>query len=511
MLDSQIKNQCQQYFELIENPVEIVASIGDDEHSKQLDEFLNEIVSLSSKLSLSKAKLGRTPSFGLHRLNEESRIFFAGIPNGHEFTSLILAILQVGGRTIKEDPNVLEAAKAMTGSFHFETYVSLTCQVCPTVVQALNILAVVNPNVTHTMIDGGVYQQEVQEKEILNVPSVYLNGEHFHSGAISIEQLIEKLTGQASQLSIDTSKPFDVLVVGGGPSGSTAAIYAARKGIRTGLIVEKFGGQVNDTVGIENITSIPYIEGEQLAGKLEQHVGQYPVEIVKGRLVTKVEKKESDIEVTLSSQDVLKTKTLIIATGAKWRNVNIPGEQEFLKKGVAYCPHCDGPLFKGKPVAVIGGGNSGVEAAIDLAGTSSHVTLFEFMPELKADAVLQEKLRSLPNVTIYTNTATKEITGDTKVNGITFEDRQTGQQQHIDIDGVFVQIGLAANTAFLDGVVERNRIGEILVDDHQMTNVEGIFAAGDCTNSHYKQIIISMGSGASAALSAFDYLIRKGN
>lgn len=509
MLDDNIRSQCEQYFQLIENPVEIHLSLGEDEASKQLEAFLVEIVDLSSQLSLKKERLERTPSFGLSRVGEEARVFFAGIPNGHEFTSFILALLQVGGRAIKEDANVLEAAKNIQGNYSFETYISLSCQVCPTVVQALNILAIVNPTIRHTMIDGGVFQKEVEEKEILNVPSIYLNGEAFHSGAITIEQLIEKVTGQASKLSVDIETPFDVLVVGGGPSGATAAIYSARKGIRTGLVLEKFGGQVNDTLGIENIPSIPYIEGEQLAHALEHHVTQYPIEVMKGRLVSKVEKQGKMVEVTLSTGEKLQTKALIIATGAKWRNVNVPGEQEFLKKGVCYCPHCDGPLFKDKPVAVIGGGNSGVEAAIDLAGTSSHVSLFEFMPELKADAVLQEKLRSLPNVSIYTNTATKEILGDSRVRGIRFVSRDEQDEQTIAIDGVFILIGLAANTAFLEGLVERNRLGEIVVNAQQMTSVDGIFAAGDCTNSHYKQIIVSMGSGASAALSAFDYLLRQ--
>lgn len=507
ILDGEIKGQLEQYLQLMENEVLIKVSLGNDDVSKDMADLMKELSSMSQKIKIEETALDRTPSFALGRPGEDTGIVFAGIPLGHEFTSFVLALLQVSGRAPKIDNQLVERIKSIKGEYHFETYVSLTCHNCPEVVQSLNIMSVLNPNISHTMIEGGAYQEEVEKKKVMAVPSVYLNGEFFESGRMELEQILERLNITPDTAAFSEKEPFEVLVIGGGPSGASAAIYAARKGIRTGIVAERFGGQVRDTVGIENFISIKYTEGPKLADSLEEHVQSYDVDIMKLRRAVKLEKKEL-IEVELDNGAVLKSKTVILSTGARWRNVGVPGELEYKNKGVAYCPHCDGPLYKGKRVAVIGGGNSGIEAAIDLAGVAAHVTVLEFLPELKADAILQERLNSLPNVTVKKNVQTKEITGTDKVNGITYIERDTQAEKHIELEGVFVQIGLVANTEWLDGVVERSRIGEIVVDHHNATNLPGVFAAGDCTNSPYKQIIISMGSGANAALSAFDYLIR---
>jgi alkyl hydroperoxide reductase subunit F len=471
-------------------------------------DLLDELAGMSPRIAVERAELSRTPSFSVNRPGEDTGIAFAGVPLGHEFTSLVLALLQVSGRPPKVDEQVIERIKSIQGEHRFETYVSLSCHNCPEVVQALNIMSVLNPNISHTMIDGAAYKEEVERKEIMAVPTVYLNGEFFASGRMTIEEILNKLGVASDAAEFADKEPFDVLVIGAGPAGASAAIYAARKGIRTGIVAERFGGQVNDTLGIENLISVKHTEGPKLAAALEEHVKEYPVDIMKSVRAEKLEKKGDLVEITLNNGAVLKSRTVIIATGARWRNLNVPGEAEFKNKGVAYCPHCDGPLFAGKRVAVVGGGNSGVEAAIDLAGIAAQVTLFEFMPELKADKVLQDRLYSLPNVTVLKNVQVKEITGSTKMEGITYIDRATGEEQHLPMDGVFIQIGLVPNTEWLEGVLERTRMGEIVVDSRGATAIPGVFAAGDCTNSAYKQIIISMGSGATAALSAFDYLIR---
>jgi len=507
-LDADIRAQLEQYLQLLEGDVVIKVSAGSDDVSKDMLDLLNELAGMSSRIAVEQAQLDRTPSFSVNRPGEDTGIVFAGVPLGHEFTSLVLALLQVSGRPPKIDEETAERIKSIKGEHRFETYVSLSCHNCPDVVQALNIMSVLNPNISHTMIDGAAYKEEVERKEVMAVPTVYLNGEFFDSGRMSLEDILNKLGVSADAAAYANKEPFDVLVVGGGPAGSSAAIYAARKGIRTGIVADRFGGQVNDTLGIENLISVKHTEGPKLAVALEEHVKEYPVDIMKSVRAVKLEKNGDLIEITLDNGAVLKSKTVIIATGARWRNLNVPGEAEFKNKGVAYCPHCDGPLFAGKQVAVVGGGNSGVEAAIDLAGIAAHVTLFEFMPELKADQVLQDRLYSLPNVTVHKNAQVKEITGTTKMEGITYIDRATGEEHHLPMDGVFVQIGLVPNTEWLDGVLERTRMGEIVVDSRGATAIPGVFAAGDCTNSAYKQIIISMGSGATAALSAFDYLIR---
>ncbi|CAG7643065.1 NADH dehydrogenase [Paenibacillus solanacearum] len=506
-LDAEIRAQLTQYLQLMEGDVQIKVSAGSDAVSQDMLALVDEIVSLSSKITVERAELSRTPSFSVNRAGEDTGIVFAGIPLGHEFTSLVLALLQASGRPPKVEQDLIDQIKGIRGEYRFETYVSLSCHNCPDVVQALNIMSVLNAGISHTMIDGAAYKDEVESKNVMAVPSVYLNGEFFGSGRMSLEEILAKLGTAPDASELAGKDPFDVLVIGGGPSGASAAIYAARKGIRTGIVAERFGGQVMDTMGIENFISVKYTEGPKLVASLEEHVKEYGIDVMKLQRAKRLEKKEL-IEVELESGAVLKSKAVIVSTGARWRNVGVPGEAEFKNKGVAYCPHCDGPLFTGKDVAVIGGGNSGIEAAIDLAGIVKHVTVLEFMPELKADAVLQQRLYSLPNVTVHKNVQTKEITGTDKVDGITFIDRETGAEQHVELQGVFVQIGLVPNTDWLGDTVERSRFGEIVVDRHGATNVPGVFAAGDCTNSAYKQIIISMGSGATAALGAFDYLIR---
>lgn len=507
ILDDEIRKQLAEYLQLLENDILIKVSTESDSASKDMMSLIDELTILSPKIRVEQEKLPRTPSFSINRMEEDTGVSFAGTPLGHEFTSLVLALLQVSGRAPKVDEKLIDRVKNLKGEYHFETYVSLSCHNCPEVVQALNLMSILNPGITHNMIDGAVFKDEIESKDIMAVPAIYLNGEEFGNGRMTLEEIIEKL-GSVSDISqFEGKEPFDVLVVGGGPAGVSAAIYAARKGIHTGIIAERFGGQVRETLGIENLISIEYTEGPEFGDTLERHVKKYDVDIIKSQRVKHLEKKEL-IEVELENGAVLKSRAVILSTGARWRNVGVPGEEKFKNKGVAYCPHCDGPLYKGKQVAVIGGGNSGIEAVIDLAGIASHVTVLEFMPELKADAILQKRLYSLPNVTVLKNVQTKEITGTQKVDGITYADRESGEIHHVESQGVFVQIGLIANTDWLNDTVERNRVGEIVVDSHNATNVPGVFAAGDCTDSAYKQIIIAMGSGATAALSAFDYLIR---
>ncbi|MBH5316262.1 alkyl hydroperoxide reductase subunit F [Paenibacillus sp. GSMTC-2017] len=506
-LDQEIKNQLEQYLQLLEGNIVLKVSVDSDDASKEMLALVEEIATMSTQITVEHTQLPRTPSFSVNRVGEDTGVTFAGTPLGHEFTSLVLALLQVSGRPPKVDQNVIDQIKGIRGEYKFESYISLSCHNCPDVVQALNLMSIYNAGITHTMVDGSVFKEEVESKNILSVPSVYLNGEFFESGRMTVEEIIAKIGVAPDASEFDNRDPYDVLVVGGGPAGASAAIYAARKGIRTGIVADRFGGQVNDTMSIENFISVKYIEGPQLVANLEQQVKEYGIDVMKLQRAKRLEKKDL-IEIELENGAVLKSKTVILSTGARWRNMGVPGEAEFKNKGVAYCPHCDGPLFIGKDVAVVGGGNSGIEAAIDLAGIVKHVTVLEFASELKADAVLQDRLYSLPNVTVLKNVQTKEITGTDKVNGISYIDRETEEVKHIELQGVFVQIGLVPNTDWLADTLERTRFGEIVVNSHGATDIPGVFAAGDCTNSAYKQIIISMGSGATAALGAFDYLIR---
>ncbi|MEH7254976.1 alkyl hydroperoxide reductase subunit F [Neobacillus niacini] len=507
LLDADIKAQLSQYLDLMEGDILLKVSAGSDEVSRDMLLLVDELASMSSHIKVENTTLQRTPSFSVNRIGEDTGITFAGIPLGHEFTSLVLALLQVSGRAPKVDQKVIDQIKAIKGEYHFESYISLTCHNCPDVVQALNLMSLLNHGITHTMIDGAAFKQEVESKNIMAVPTVFLNGENFGGGRMTVDEILAKMGSGVDASELSDKEPFDVLVIGGGPAGASAAIYAARKGIRTGIVAERFGGQVMDTMGIENFIGTKYTEGPKVAASLEEHVKEYNVDVMNLQRAKTLEKRDF-VEIELENGAILKSKAVILSTGARWRNVGVPGEAEFKNKGVAYCPHCDGPLFAGKDVAVIGGGNSGIEAAIDLAGIVNHVTVLEFAPELKADSVLQDRLNSLPNVTVITNAQTKEITGTDKVNGITYINRETGAEKHVELHGIFVQIGLVPNTDWLGDTIERTRFGEIIVDKHGATNVPGVYAAGDCTDSAYKQIIISMGSGATAALGAFDYLIR---
>jgi NADH-dependent peroxiredoxin subunit F len=515
MLDANLKAQLKSYLERVTQPIEIVASLDDGAKSQEMLELLKDVASLSNQITLlDNGDDARKPSFSINRPGADISLRFAGIPMGHEFTSLVLALLQVGGHPSKASVEVIEQIRSLKGEFNFETYFSLSCQNCPDVVQALNLMAVLNPNIRHVAIDGALFQAEVDERQVMAVPSIYLNGVNFGQGRMGLEEILAKIdtSGIERQAEkISAKEAFDVLIVGGGPAGASAAIYAARKGIRTGVAAERFGGQVLDTMAIENFISVQETEGPKLAVALEEHVKQYDVDIMNLQRADKlVPGKEGALhEVHFASGAKLKARSVILATGARWREMNVPGEQQYRNKGVAYCPHCDGPLFKGKRVAVIGGGNSGVEAAIDLAGIVSHVTLLEFDVQLRADAVLQRKLHSLPNVTVITHAQTTEVTGDgQKVNGLRYKDRQSDELRTVELEGIFVQIGLLPNTDWLKGTIELSPRGEIIVDARGETSTPGVFAAGDVTTVPYKQIVIAVGEGAKASLSAFDHLIR---
>jgi len=515
MLDNNLKAQLKTYLEKVTQPFEIVASLGDGAKSQEMLSLLEDITSLSDKITLrTDGDDVRKPSFALNRIGGDISLRFAGIPMGHEFTSLVLALLQVGGHPSKTAPEVIEQIKNLDGEYNFETYFSLSCQNCPDVVQALNLMAVLNPNIRHVAIDGALFQEEVTVRQVMSVPSIYLNGELFGQGRMGEEEILAKLDTGASARDaekLSAKDAFDVLVVGGGPAGAAAAIYAARKGIRTGVAAERFGGQVLDTMAIENFISVSETEGPKLARALENHVREYDVDIMNlQRAAQLIPGSDGSLhEIKLENGGSLKAKTLILATGARWREMNVPGEQEYRGRGVAYCPHCDGPLFKGKRVAVIGGGNSGVEAAIDLAGIVAQVTLLEFDSQLRADAVLQKKLHSLPNVTVITSALTSEVTGDgKKVTGLIYKDRNSSEFHELELEGIFVQIGLLPNSDWLKGTVELTSRGEIIVDARGETSLPGIFAAGDVTTVPYKQIVIAVGEGAKASLSAFDHLIR---
>ncbi len=515
MLDTNLKTQLKAYLEKVTQPFEIVASLDDGEKSRELLSLLQDIAGLSDKITLkTDGDDARKPSFSLNRIGGNISLRFAGIPMGHEFTSLVLALLQVGGHPSKTAPEVIEQIKALDGDYRFETYFSLSCQNCPDVVQALNLMAVLNPNIQHVAIDGALFQDEVEARQIMSVPSIYLNGELFTQGRMSEEEILAKLDTGSSARDAEKLKAkdtFDVLVVGGGPAGAAAAIYAARKGIRTGVAAERFGGQVLDTMAIENFISVKETEGPKLARALEEHVREYEVDIMNLQRASQLipAGDEGLHRVQFENGGELKAKTLILATGARWREMNVPGEQEYRGRGVAYCPHCDGPLFKGKRVAVIGGGNSGVEAAIDLAGIVAHVTLLEFGEDLRADAVLQRKLNSLPNVRVLKMAQTTEVKGDgQKVTGLVYKDRNNDEMHEVELEGIFVQIGLLPNSEWLKGTLELSRFGEIIVDAKGQTSIPGVFAAGDVTTVPYKQIVIAVGEGAKASLSAFDHLIR---
>jgi len=524
-LDTEIKTQLQTYLQMLREPIVLAASLDDSAGAQEMSDLLEEIAAMSDKITLTHEDDVRKPSFAVKRATthkdaaKQVGIRFAGIPMGHEFTSLVLALLQVGGHPLKLEAEKIEQIAAIDDKFHFETYISLSCHNCPDVVQALNMLAVINPNITHVMVDGALYQDEVKAREIMSVPTIYLNGEVFGAGRMELDEILPKLDKGAEAREakkLDAKAPYDVLIVGGGPAGASAAIYAARKGIKTGIVADRFGGQVMDTMAIENFISVKDTEGPKLVAALEEHVASYDVDVMRLQRAQSLNAPADAssgnlIEIKLESGATLKSKSVIVATGARWRELNVPGEKEYRGKGVAYCPHCDGPLFKGKHVAVVGGGNSGVEAAIDLSGFVEHVTLLQHGDHLTADAVLQNKLFTLNNVTVILNAETTEILGaDHKVNGLVYRDRVTNALHTVELAGVFVQIGLLPNTDWLKtSGMQLSKFNEIVVDAHGQTSLSGVFAAGDVTTVPYKQIIIAMGEGSKAALGAFDHLIRQ--
>ena len=523
MLSNDILAALKSYTEDMTNRVNLVLQTGEHPKRAELVEFLSQICSVSDQLTLEErdeSEMLRSPiTFGLEVDGQFNGIVFSGIPSGHEFNSLILAILQSAGTELKLDKQLMRLIQGIDKPIKFEVFISLSCHNCPDVVQALNQFALLNDNITTEMIDGGLFQDLIESRNIQGVPSVYLNGEVFANGKIDTAQLVDKLitkfpvTVEASE---EDALPLqDVTVIGGGPAGVAAAIYSARKGLKVTMVADRIGGQVKDTVDIENLISVNKTTGTELTNNMIAHMNDYEITRKEHLRVAKIEKSQDSankiIKVHLSSGEIIETKTLIIATGAKWRELGVPGEKENIGNGVAYCPHCDGPFFKGKDVAVIGGGNSGVEAALDLAGMVKHVTVFEFLPELKADQVLVDKLYERSNVTVIKNAATSEIVATNgKVSSIKYVDRATNETLEKELSGVFVQIGLLPNSDFIDGVVERTQFGEIIIDEKGQTSEPGIFACGDVTTVPYKQIVISMGEGAKASLSAFDYLIRNG-
>ena len=515
-LDITIKNQLQDYMTRLVNPIKLLANLDETASSQEMLEMLEEVASLSEKITLNKETdvSKRIPSFEVNRETDVTGITFAGIPSGHEFTSFVLALLQAGGHPLKIDAEKIEQIKNIQGNFHFETYISLSCHNCPDVVQALNAMSIINSNISHVMIDGALFQKEVEDKQIMAVPTIFLNDKPFGQGRMELDEIVNKIDSSASLKEaekISKKETYDILIVGGGPAGASAAVYSARKGLRTGIVSERFGGQVMDTLGIENFISVKATEGPKLVTALEEHVKEYDVDIMNLQRAKSIQKNDENalFEVELENGGKLKSKSVIIATGARWRELNVPGEKEFKGKGVAYCPHCDGPLFKGKHVAVIGGGNSGVEATIDLANIVGHVTLFEFAPELKADDILQKRLYSLPNVDVILNAQTLEVLGTDKVNSMIYLDRETNEKKTIPLEGIFIQIGLLPNTDFVKNTVDLSKFGEIIIDSHGQSSLKGLFAAGDATTVPYKQIIIAMSEGAKASLGAFDYLIRQ--
>ncbi|MGL5406032.1 MAG: alkyl hydroperoxide reductase subunit F [Propionibacteriaceae bacterium] len=515
VLDANLTNQLTQLLGNLKQPIELAASLDDSPKSVQTRDLLNEIAALSDLVTVTEEANPRTPSFAIRRTGTDIQVRFAGVPLGHEFTSLVLALLHVGGHPTKLSDAQIEAIKAIPGDHDFTTYMSLTCINCPEVVQSFNMMSVINPRIKHTAVEGGAFQSEIDDHNILAVPTVLKDGVEFGSGRMGVDDIIAKLDSGAAErtaAALSQTAPYEVLVVGGGPAGAAASVYTARKGIRTGLLVERLGGQVNDTMSIENLIGTPKTDGPTLAGKLAEHIHDYDIDVISPQTAGALAVAGADgyHEITTVSGATLKARTIILSTGASWRLMGVPGEDEYRNKGVTFCPHCDGPLFKGKSIAVIGGGNSGVEAAIDLAGVVGHVTVVEFLDEMRADKVLQDKLRSLPNVDVILGAQTTAVVGDgSKVTGLDYKIRATDEARHLDLEGVFVQIGLVPNTAWLkDSGVELSPRGEIVIDERGATNIPGIFAAGDCTTVPYKQIVISLGAGATAALGAFDHLIR---
>ncbi|MFG0770508.1 alkyl hydroperoxide reductase subunit F [Vibrio plantisponsor] len=520
MLDQAIKQQLKQYLSNLKEEVQLVVSLDESKASNDIQSLANEIAELSDLVTVTRddAASARRPVMTVTNPKKGTQLRFAGLPMGHEFTSLVLALLHSGGHPIKLEAETIEQIAKLDKKLDVEIFISLSCQNCPDVVQAFNMMSAINPDIRTTMIDGALFQDEVKSRDIMAVPSVFVNGELFGQGRMSLTEILNKIDDGAAEkaaASLNEKEPYDVLVIGGGPGGSAAAVYAARKGIRTGVVAKRLGGQVMDTMAIENFISVKHTEGPKLAHDLGEHLKEYGVDIITeqqaDKLMGATYTEDGYIHVSLESGATLKSKSVILSPGARWREMNVPGEQEYRNKGVAYCPHCDGPLFKGKKTAVIGGGNSGIEAAIDLAGIVEHVTVLEFADTLRADQVLINKANSLPNVEIITMAQTTEVVGDGKrVTSLKYKDRNTDEIKEIELSGIFVQIGLVPNTEWLkDSEVGLSARGEIEVGSRGETSMEGVFAAGDATTVPYKQIIIAMGEGAKASLGAFDYLIRK--
>lgn len=520
MLSNDILKALKNYTQNMTNKVSLVLQTGEHSKRQELKEFLSQITSVSDNLELVERNDNlRSPiTFYLEVEGKNNGIHFSGIPSGHEFNSLILAILQSSGTELKLDKTLTNMVENISDKLHFEVFISLSCHNCPDVVQSLNQFALLNNSISSEMIDGGLFKDLIDERNIQGVPSVYLNGELFANGKIDTAQLIDKLIKRFPNI-VESKKteqlPLqDVTVIGAGPAGVAAAIYAARKGLNVTMIADRIGGQVKDTVGIENLISVPKTTGSELTGNMQAHLSDYDITIKEFLRVDKIEKDASNTKspkkLHLSSGEIIESKTVIIATGAKWRELGVPGEKENIGSGVAFCPHCDGPFFKGKDVAVVGGGNSGIEAALDLAGMVNHVTVFEFLPELKADQVLVDKAMKHDKITIIKNAAVKEVIAvNGKVAALDYQDRETGELKRQELSGIFVQIGLIPNSEFLNGVVERTQHGEVIIDEKCHTTEPGIFAAGDVSTVPYKQIVIAMGEGAKASLSAFDYIIRE--
>jgi len=514
MLENNLKQQLAQYLDMLKTEVTIGLSVSQDENSNKVREFVEEVAELSDKIKVEEKELTYTPSFEIKGDFDHGRIVFAGLPLGHEFASFALAMLQAGGIEPKVDKATKNRIESIESS-DFETIVSLSCHNCPDVVQVLNIMAILNPNINHTMIEGSMYQDIVESRDVLAVPAIFKNGEFLEGGKQTMDTLLDKIAGGKSADDFADKAAFDVLIIGGGPAAATAAVYAARKGVSTGLVASDFGGQVVETLGIENIPGFKYTEGPSFMEQMEEQVKALGVDIMTGTLAQNIKESENSsqdlrlIEVELDNGAKLEARSVIIATGARWRLLGIPGEIEFKNKGVAYCTHCDGPLFKGKKVAVIGGGNSGIEAAIDLAAMVEHVTVIEFLPELKADQVLQDKLFSLDNVEVIKNAQTTGLYGENKLQRLEYTDRETNEEHSLDVEGCFIQVGLVPNTDWLKkSEVDLTDRGEIIVNPDGSTSLEAVYAAGDATNSLFKQIVIAAGSGATAALGAFNYLMR---
>lgn len=513
MLDAGLQTQLRAYLAKLRRPVRLVATLNESDAAREMQRLLCEVAALSNLLHYEETirpDVSR-PSFQITSVEREIGIHFAAIPMGHEFSSFVLALLQAGGHPAKAEAETLEAVRSLSGPLSFEVFISLSCHNCPDVVQALNLMAVENPNIVVTTIDGALAQEEAKARRVMAVPTVFLNGAPFTNGRKTLEELVALLDQSAKKRAaakMSSAAPYDVLVVGGGPAGATAAIYAARKGLRTGLVAERLGGQLHETSEVANFTSILSAPGVRLADNIEAHLRGYPIELHTAQRAARLFHEEELWTLETSDGARLRARTLIAATGASWRRLQVPGENDYIGHGIAFCPHCDGPLFQGKRVAVIGGGNSGVEAAIDLAGIASHVTLLHRGATLKADEVLQKKITTLSNVTILTEAHTKAFEGkDGILTGLRYEDAR-GIEHHLDVAGAFVQIGLTPNTAWLADTIELNPFGEVPVDARCATTAPALFAAGDCTNVPFKQIVIALGEGAKASLSAFEYLIR---